>query len=145
MKSILLKIGLACGLLLAGRASAPALEGVVLIINPSVPVDSISAAALKDLYTGRTTYWPDGQSVKLAVLDDQVTAQTDAALQAASGMDASHFKTFWQRMVFSGRGQQPKQAADAAALVALVAATPGALAIVPADAGLKGVKIINVK
>ena len=60
-------------------------------------------------------------------------------------MDASQFKTFWQRMVFSGRGQQPKKADDAASLVALVASTKGAIALVPADADLKGVKKIEVK
>ena len=145
MKSIFLKIGLACAVLLAGALPAAALDGVMVIANKNVAADSISAAALKDIYTGKTTYWPDGQSVKLAVLDDQITDKTDAALAEVSGMDASHFKTFWQRMVFSGRGQQPKNANNAAALVAYVASTKGAIAIVLANADLKGVKIIEIK
>ena len=136
---------LAWMVLLAGALQATAFDGVVIIANKDVPVDGISAAALTDIYTGKTTYWPDGQSVKFAVLDDQITDKTDAALAEVSGMDASHFKTFWQRMVFSGRGQQPKNANDAAALVAYVASTKGAIAIVLADSDLKGVKIIEVK
>jgi hypothetical protein len=60
-------------------------------------------------------------------------------------MDASQFKTFWQRLVFSGRGQLPKKADDAGSLVALVAATKGAIALVPAEAGLTGVKVLEVK
>jgi hypothetical protein len=60
-------------------------------------------------------------------------------------MDASQFRTFWQRLVFSGRGQLPKKAEDADSLVALVAANKGAIALVPADAGLKDVKILDVK
>ena len=62
-----------------------------------------------------------------------------------TSMDASHFKTFWQRMVFSGRGQMPKEIGDTAALVAYVASTKGAIAIVLADADLKGVKTLKVK
>jgi ABC-type phosphate transport system substrate-binding protein len=144
MKSISLKIGLACAVLLAGALQAAALDGVVVIVNKSVAADRISAAALKDIYIGRTTYWPDGQSVDIAVLDDE-TGTTDAALNEISGMDASHFKTFWQRMVFSGRGQQPDKIDDVASLVAFVAANKGAIAIVPADADLKGVKILEIK
>src|SRR5450432_1017989 len=138
MKSIILKIGLICVTLLAGALPVAALEGVVIIANEGVPVDSISAAALKDIYIGRTTYWADGQSVDITVLVNQITDKTDVALAEVSGMDASHFKTFWQRMVFSGRGQEPDKANDVAAVVAHVASTKGAIAIVPADAVLNG-------
>ena len=77
----------------------------------------------------------------IAVLPDK----TDTALQQACGMDTSAFKTFWQRLAFSGRGQEPKKANDAAALVALVAVNKGAIAIVPADTALSGVKKIDIK
>jgi ABC-type phosphate transport system substrate-binding protein len=145
MNTLSLKIGLACTVLLASALQAAALDGVVLIANKSVTADSISMAALKDIYIGRTTYWADGQSVKLAILDDQINDKTDAAFEEISGMDASHVKTFWQRMVFSGRGQMPKEIGDSASLVAYVASTKGAIAIVLADTDLKGVKKIEVK
>jgi ABC-type phosphate transport system substrate-binding protein len=138
-------MGLTCVVLLGGALQAAALDGVVVIVNKGVPVDSISIAALKDIYTGRTTYWQDGQSVDLGVLDGNTGGNTGAALEEVSGMDAGHFKTFWQRMVFSGRGQQPDKAGDAASLVAFVASNKGAIALVPADAVLKGVKKLEVK
>ena len=144
MKYFFLKISLVCAVLFAGALRAAALDGVVVIVNQGVTADSISAAALRDIYTGKTKYWPDGQSVDIAVLDDE-TGSTDAALNEVSGMGASYFRTFWQRMVFSGRGQQPEKIGDAAALVAYVAATKGAIAIVPADADLKNVKKLEVK
>jgi ABC-type phosphate transport system substrate-binding protein len=140
VKSFFLKIFLACAALLAVTAEAAPMDGAVVIANKSVPLESISAAALKDIFTGRTMYWQGGQSVVIAVLDS-----TDAALSEASGMDAGQFRTFWQRLVFSGRGQQPRKAKDAAALVALVASTRGAIALVPADAELQGVKKLEVK
>ena len=146
MKKIVLKIGLAGAMLLAGVLHASALDGVVVIVNKSVTADSISAAALKDIYIGRTTYWDDGQSVSIAVLAEGIgDGKTDLALNEVSGMDASQFRTFWQRMVFSGRGHQPQKAGDAAALVALVASNKGAIALAPADADLKDVKTLEVK
>jgi ABC-type phosphate transport system substrate-binding protein len=124
-----------------GAVQAAPIGGSVVIANKEVPVDSLSATELKDIYTGKTAYWQGGQSVVIAVL----SGKTDAALKEVSGMDASQFKTFWQRLVFSGRGQLPKKAEDADSLVALVAANKGAIALVPADAGLKDVKILDVK
>lgn len=133
MKMNSLEVGLVCAALLAGALSAAPIEGCVVIANKDVPVDSISAAALKDIYTGKTAYWEGGQSVVIAVL----TGNTNSALKEVSGMDASQFRTFWQRLVFSGRGQLPRKAEDADSLVALVASTRGAIALAPADAGLK--------
>lgn len=140
MKKIIFKLGLWIALLLAG-ASARALDGAIVIANSSVAADSLTADALKDIYTGKTKYWDGGQAVVIAVLPDK----TDAALQQACGMDSSSFKTFWQRLAFSGRGQEPKRAGNAAELVALVASTKGAIAIAPADAALSGVKKIEIK
>lgn len=120
--------------------AAFALDGV-LIANEGVAVASLDAAALKDIYTGKTMYWEGGQAVVIITLPDK----TDAALQEVSGMNASAFKTHWQRLGFSGRGQPPKKADDAAALVAAVAATKGAIALAPADADLKGVKKLELK
>lgn len=139
MKSPLLKMVLAGALCLAGPLLAAPDNGMVVIANSSVPVDAISATALKDIYIGKTTYWQDGQSVVIAVLADP-TRDMDLELRNFSGMDASHFETFWERMVFSGRGKLPKTASDISALLALVASTKGSIAVVPAATPLKDVK-----
>jgi hypothetical protein len=144
MKKIFLKTSLAGALLLAGALPTAARDDLVIIANKSVPLDNLSPAALRSIYTGKTTYWPDGQSVVIAV-QAEPAGEADATLKKISGMDASHFTTFWHRMVFSGRGNEPKNATDAAALVAFVAATKGAIAAVPADIHSRGVKLIEIK
>jgi ABC-type phosphate transport system substrate-binding protein len=141
MKTYLTKVGLFAVVLLSGILPVRALDGAIVIANSSLAADSLSADALKDVYTGKTKYWEGGQNIVIVVLSDK----TDAAVQQASGMEASQFKTFWQRLAFSGRGQEPKHADDAAAVVALVASTKGAIAIVPADTAVAGVKKVEVK
>lgn len=125
--------------LAGGSASAWALDGTV-IANESVPETALDAAALKAIYTAKTTYWNGGQAVVIIVAGDK----TDAAIEQASGMNPSSFKTFWQRLAFSGRGQQPKRTNDGASAVTAVAATKGAIAIVPSDTDVKGVKTLTV-
>src|ERR1700722_6673477 len=139
MKSFLLKTGLLIALLVAGTFRAMAFDGAVVIANPDVAANTMSADELKNIYTARTKYWDDGQAIIIVVMPDKV----DAALQQASGMDGSQFKTFWERLAFSGRGSEPEKAGDTAALVAFVASTKGAIALVPADARLTAVKVIQ--
>lgn len=141
MKNTFAKI-LSLGLLTmaAGMGRCLALDGIV-VASKDVPVDSLSAAALKDILTGKTTYWDGGTAVVIVFVPDK----TDAALQETSGMSSTAFKTFWQRLAFSGRGQQPKSADDGDKAVALVAGTKGAIAIVPSDTKADGVKKIEIK
>ena len=141
MKSFPLKIGLLIACLASGSIRALALDGVIVIANSSVAADSLTADELRNIYTAKTTYWADGRRIIIVVLPDE----TDAALQQASGMEASQFRTFWLRLAFSGRGAQPQKADDAAALVALVASTKGAIGLAPADAPLPGVKKIRIE
>jgi ABC-type phosphate transport system substrate-binding protein len=141
MRLFWLKIWLLTVLAFASAIRALALDGTLVIANPSVVADSLTMKELKDIYTARTKYWDDGQAIIIVVVPDK----TDAALEQASGMDGNQFKTFWERLAFSGRASEPEKAGDTAALVAFVASTKGAIALVPADGPLAGVKKIELK
>jgi ABC-type phosphate transport system substrate-binding protein len=129
------------GLLLAlGAQFAAAFDGAV-IANESAPAASLSADELKNILTGKTKYWDGGDAIIIVYVD----GKTDAALKEASGMDSSGFKTFWQRLAFSGRGSAPKKADSVDEAVKTVASTKGAIAVVTADAATAGVKKIEIK
>lgn len=117
-----------------------ALDGVV-VVNDGVPATQLSAAALKDILTGKTMYWDGGAAVNIVLAGDKA----DSALEQASGMTGSAFKTHWQRLAFSGRGQPPKKADDVEKALAIVSSTKGAIAVVPAGTEAKGVKTLTIQ
>ena len=118
-------------------ADAPA----AVIVHEGVTAASLDKTALKDILLGKTAYWEGGLGIIIIVVPDK----TEAALQETTGMSASQFRTHWQRLTFSGRGKQPKEADAAEKVVALVAQTKGAIALVPAGTPLQGVKKIELK
>ncbi len=132
---------LALATLWIGFSAARAESTVDVIANNSVAAASLDKAGLKDTLTGKTAYWPGGEAVTIIVLD----GKTDAGIEESTGMSASAFKTFWQRLAFSGRGKQPKTADTVEKLMAMVAETKGAIALVPAGTATAGVKKIEVK
>jgi len=140
MNSIPWKTGLALGAMLLPGFTASALDGI-LIANESVSATTLKAGALKDIYSGKTMYWGGGQAIVIIVVGDK----TDTAIQEASGMGVSQFKTHWQRLGFSGRGQPPKKMDDVEKAIALVSTTKGAIAIVPAGTEARGVKKIDIQ
>jgi ABC-type phosphate transport system substrate-binding protein len=140
MKNRVLQALLLSLALLAGVNRATAFDGVV-IANESVSTASLTADALKDIFTGKTMYWEGGAAIVIIYVGDK----TDAQLKEACGMEGSAFKTFWQRLAFSGRAKAPKRSDTVAAAVSEVASTKGAIAIVTADAKLEGVKKIEIK
>lgn len=140
MKTNLLQRFVAASLVTLAAAPVSALDAVV-VANEGVPASSFDAAALKDIYNGKTMYWDGGQAIVIVVVE----GKTDSALKEVSGMDAPQFKTFWQRLAFSGRGALPKKADDVAKALELVASTKGAIAILPAGSEPKGVKKLDAK
>ena len=133
-------LGTVLGMAFSLASQASALDGIV-IANDSVPANQLAPSMVKDIYVGKTMYWEGGQAIVLVVAGNS----TDAAIQEASGMSSTQFRTHWQRLGFSGRGQPPKKADDVARAIALVRATKGAIAIIPAGAEIAGVKTLDVK
>ena len=58
-------------------------------------------------------------------------------LSAARGKHQHHpsqIRAYWSRLVFTGRAQPPREAADADEVRRLLQSTPGAIAYLPLDA-----------
>jgi hypothetical protein len=128
------------GAAIIGATRVMALDAVV-VANEGAPVAELSADALKDMLTGKKMYWEGGAAVVIVLAGDKA----DGALEAASGMNASAFKTHWQRLAFSGRGQPPKKADSVDAAMTTVGSTKGAIAILPAGTEPRGAKKISIK
>lgn len=62
--------------------------------------------------------------------------------QKATGRDMSQIKSTWSRIVFSGKGQPPKQMSDANAVKKAVAADPKAIGYIEKSAADGSVKVL---
>ena len=118
-------------------------DDAVFIVNPDGADASISAEAAKAILLGNKIKWDGGGLIKLAVL-----TQGDAhekIMHEYVQRSADQFDKYWKKMVFSGKGMMPVQAASDADLVAYVAKTPGAIGYVSAASVTGAVKVLPVK
>jgi ABC-type phosphate transport system substrate-binding protein len=129
-------------LLLALVVSARAADEV-FIVNPQGADAELSVDNLKAVLLGTKTKWDGGGLIKLAVLT--AGPVHDKVIQDHTQRSADQFDKYWKKLVFTGKGFMPMQAADEAALIDYVAKTPGALGYVSAASVTDRVKVIPVK
>ena len=118
---------LAATVLLGGLITSAAWAG--LAGSSTVPVE-LSADDAKAILIGKQRFWADGAAIQIACLSDDAVA---AQIEALTGMNATRFKSHWTRLVFTGKGVQPRFFDSLEELKAFVEANANVLAITPGD------------
>ncbi|MDX9885450.1 hypothetical protein [Thauera sp.] len=86
----------------------------------------------EQLYLGRGTTLPNGRTVTLVDLPAGPTR--DQFYLQLTRKNPSQIRAYWSRLVFTGRAQPPREAADADDVRRILQSTPGAIAYLPLDA-----------
>jgi ABC-type phosphate transport system substrate-binding protein len=128
--------------LLASRSSAA--EPVLVIVNESNPVSTMSAQDVSKAFMKKLKSWPDGVEV-IAVDLKESSAARESFSRQIHDKPSSAVKAYWQRMIFSGREVPPPEKSTSAEVVAFVRANRGAIGYVAAGTVLGGgVKVIQI-
>jgi ABC-type phosphate transport system substrate-binding protein len=107
-------------------------EDIVVIVNPAAK--PVSKEQIADVYLGR--------SAELTPIDQTVGSSIYVQFyKKATGRDAAQIKAIWSRILFTGRGQPPKQLPDSAAVKKSVAANPNAVGYIEKSAVDATVKV----
>lgn len=110
---------------------------LVVIANPAV--GPLTKEQVADLFLGK--------SVAFTPIDQTEGAPIYADFyKKATGRDTAQIKSVWSRVVFSGKGQAPKQLPDSAAVKKAVAADPKGVGYIEksaVDASVKAVLTLD--
>lgn len=108
-------VGAAAAFALFATAPDASAADIVVVGHPSAA--PMSKDQVADVFLGKNT--------ALTPIDQPEAAGTRAEFyKKATGRDLSQVKATWARLVFSGKAQAPKEAADVAAVKKTVAADP---------------------
>jgi ABC-type phosphate transport system substrate-binding protein len=136
-------IAVALGLAVSAHAAPAAEDGFVVVVNAANPVDALPRSEVSALFLKRTTAWPNGQHVE--PVDRADGAVRDRFCNDVHGRSAGTIKTYWARLVFSGRDTPPVAKATDEDVVAFVRSNPGAVGYVAPGAAGAGVKVLKVQ
>ncbi len=114
-----------------------------IIVNNANSTTSISKKDASNFFMKKTSKWADG--TKLAPVDQKAGSSVrEEFTQSVHGKNVSAVKSYWQQVIFSGKGTPPAEKVSDADVIAFVKGNPGAIGYISSSASLNGVKAITI-
>ena len=107
-------------LLAAGSAQA---ADLVVIVSARTPLPALRADQVADIFLSETQRFPDG-SEAIAIDQNIGSPLRDDFYDRVVHRSPALMKAYWTKMVFTGRGQPPREVAGSAGVKKLVAENP---------------------
>ena len=132
--------------LLVGVAVAPVrAASYQVVVHASNPVESLSHDRLSSLFLKKVTRWDNGGEVQPVDLDDESSVR-ETFSRDVHGKDVPSIKSYWQKMIFSGRATPPPELSTDAEVLEFVRSNRGAVGYVRQGASVgSGVKVVRVE
>jgi ABC-type phosphate transport system substrate-binding protein len=115
-----------CLLLLSLFMYAAHASEVVMVVNSSVPVQSVTRSFARAMFGMRVSQWPGDGDAKIFVLPDGHPLHAEFCKKVLD-IFPYQLRLAWDRQVFSGTGQAPIEVASEEEMLARIASTPGAM------------------
>ncbi|WP_137173537.1 phosphate ABC transporter substrate-binding protein [Massilia sp. HP4] len=116
-----------------GAAAANACAELVVVVSSRSQVAAINADQVAAIFLGHASRFPDGAPA-LAIDQQLGASQRDSFYRELTGKSPALLKAHWSKMVFTGRGQPPREANGDAAVRRLVAENPSMIGYIDRDA-----------
>ena len=119
------------GLMLASLPWAAGAQDVVPVVGAKSPIAHLDPTQVADIFLGKTSRFPDG-SIALPVDQNEDSPIRDRFYAQFTGKSPAQVKAYWSKIIFTGRGQPPRQAADSTEVKRIVSDNPHAIGYIDA-------------
>ena len=114
---------------------------VVVVVSAKSQVTVLTKAQVAEVFLGKATRYPDG-SPAVPIDLAEGSAARDEFYAKYTGKSPAQLKAHWSKIIFTGRGQPPAEAANPADLKKRVAENPSAIGYLEPDRVDVTVKIL---
>ena len=130
---------------LALNLSSAATAGeVVAVVSSRCPETALGKNQVADIFLGRASRFPDGNE---AVPIDQAesSAARDAFYAAFTGKSPAQVKAHWSKIIFTGRGQPPREVSNGIEVKKFVVRNPHAIGYIDRKLVDDSVKVLRAQ
>ncbi len=132
--------------LIAGLLGATLLQGaaageLVVIVSSKSPVTALRQEQVADIFLGQIASFPGG--LEAVALDQSIgSPERDEFYTKVASKTRPLVKAYWTKMIFTGRGQPPKEIGGSAAVRKMVADNPSLIGYIDKSALDPSVKTV---
>lgn len=112
--------------LVLGLGAGMATAEVVAVVSAQSPVTTLSRNQVMDIFLGKCNHFPNGEQ---AIPIDQAegSALRNEFYLKFSAKSAAQLKAYWSKIIFTGRGQPPKEISGSIEVKKFIAGHPHAI------------------
>jgi len=142
--SFINRAGFIIGTLALCTTAVMARAEVDVVVSAKNPITKLSKAQVAAIFLGNTSRFPDGSQ---AVPIDQIegAAVRDEFYREFTGKSPAQIKAHWSKIIFTGRGQPPREVSSSVELKKLLANNPHAIGYIEPGQVDDGVKVLLVQ
>jgi ABC-type phosphate transport system substrate-binding protein len=127
--------------LLAAAPPVVAADEVVPVVSARSAVTQLNANQVADIFLGKSNRFPDG-SVAVPIDLSEDSPLRERFYTVFTGKSPAQLKAHWSKIIFTGRGQPPRQVGGSAEVKKALADNPNAIAYIDARDVDKSVRVL---
>ena len=104
-------------------------EEVVPVVSSRSTITALNPNQVADIFLGKSTRFPDG-SVAVPIDLSEESPLRERFYTVFTGKSPAQLKAHWSKIIFTGRGQPPRQVTGSAEAKKAVADNPNAIAYI---------------
>lgn len=124
--------------------SRPAMADPVLVTSADIPIDSLTKAQAKKIWSGQTPSWPDGSPLVLVLPPKKGDSDTWLAKNVVK-MPIDVHRRYLLEKAFAATIPAPLQAKSDDETTLTVLSTPGSIGVAPSEALPEGLKVLTIE
>jgi ABC-type phosphate transport system substrate-binding protein len=122
-------------------ANSTSIADVVAVVSSKSAITSLSKSQIEDIFFGRATHLPAGlQAVPLDQAEGSSAREEFYAKVA--GKSPAQMKAYWSKIIFTGRGQPPKEVTNGTDLRKRLEEDPTAIGYIDASLVNGNVRVV---
>jgi ABC-type phosphate transport system substrate-binding protein len=107
-------------------ASPAGVADVVAVVSAKSAIATLTKVQMLDVFLGRVSQLPNGTRA-VPIDQPEGSAARDEFYAKLADKSAAQMKAYWSKIIFTGRGQPPKEVANGADMKQRVAENPQAI------------------
>ncbi len=119
----------------------PVLADIAVVVSAKSPVGNLTSEQVSQIFLGKTSSFPGGQPA-LPIDQAEGQAARDEFYSKITGKSASQVKAYWSKLIFTGKGQPPREVPNSAEVKKLVANNPNTIAYIDKGSVDSSVKVV---
>jgi ABC-type phosphate transport system substrate-binding protein len=123
-------------------SSGLAVADPVVVVSSKNLVKLLSKSEASDIFLGKTNRFPDGTQA-IPIDQTEGTAGRDEFYAKFTGKSAAQVKAYWSKIIFTGRGQPPKEVANSNEVKKTIADNPNTIGYIDQSAVDASVRVVS--